>query len=234
MKDDWARYERLANLYLATGEKERARQVLGQWRRELGGGFAESFLHFLKSGSSAVSGKRNTASYPAYYCCRGWWELLYGGRKAAVRAFEQMFRNGLSEKTMEDKICDAVFACILCGDEEKGKRYAARLQFWLDREKTVGRRKYYNRQKAHLQLEFLAAYYTESEERLQELLDMEDRCEICHSCTCPLCRELEGVKILLLLRNGKREEARERLERNLLVQPWDVYMLAIRHVAFGG
>lgn len=234
VKDDWARYERLANLYLATGEKERARQVLGQWRRELGGGFAESFLHFLKSGSSAVSGKRNTASYPAYYCCRGWWELLYGGRKAAVRAFEQMFRNGLSEKTMEDKICDAVFACILCGDEEKGKRYAARLQFWLDREKTVGRRKYYNRQKAHLQLEFLAAYYTESEERLQELLDMEDRCEICHSCTCPLCRELEGVKILLLLRNGKREEARERLERNLLVQPWDVYMLAIRHVAFGG
>ena len=234
VKDDWARYERLANLYLATGEKERARQVLGQWRRELGGGFAESFLHFLKSGSSAVSGKRNTASYPAYYCCRGWWELLYGGRKAAVRAFEQMFRNGLSEKTMEDKICDAVFACILCGDEEKGKRYAARLQFWLDREKTVGRRKYYNRQKAHLQLEFLAAYYTESEQRLQELLDMEDRCEICHSCTCPLCRELEGVKILLLLRNGKREEARERLERNLLVQPWDVYMLAIRHVAFGG
>ena len=83
-------------------------------------------------------------------------------------------------------------------------------------------------------MEFLAAYYTESEERLQELLDMEDRCEICHSCTCPLCRELEGVKILLLLRNGKREEARERLERNLLVQPWDVYMLAIRHVAFGG
>lgn len=151
-----------------------------------------------------------------------------------------MFRNGLTEKTMEDKICDAVFACILCGNEEKGKRYAARLQAWLDmeeghsREKTVGRRKYYNRQKAHLQMEFLAAYYTESEERLQELLDMEEKCEICHSCTCPLCRELEGVRILFLLRCGKREKAKKRLERDLLVQPWDVYLLAIRHVVFEG
>lgn len=233
-KDSWTRYERLVDLYLAAGEKDRARQALGQWQRELRGGFGESFLRFLKSGSSAAPGKRSTASYPAYYCCRGWWELLYGSKKAAVRAFEGMFRNGLTEKTMEGKICDAVFACILCGNEEKGKKYAARLQAWLDREKTVGRRKYYNRQKAHLQMEFLAAYYTESEERLQELLDMEDKCEICHSCTCPLCRELEGVRILLLLRCGKREEAKMRLERNLLVQPWDVYLLVIRHIVFEG
>ena len=67
-----------------------------------------------------------------------------------------------------------------------------------------------------------------------ELLDMEEKCEICHSCTCPLCRELEGVRILFLLRRGKREEAKKRLERDLLVQPWDVYLLAIRHVAFEG
>ena len=135
---------------------------------------------------------------------------------------------------MEGKICDAVFACILCGNEEKGKRYAARLQAWLDREGTVGRRKYYNRQKGHLQMEFLAAYYTETPQKLQELLDTEDRCEICHFCTSPLCRELEGVRILLLLRTGRCQEAEERLLRNLQVQPWDEYMLAIRHVAFGG
>lgn len=234
VKDNWTRYERLVNLYLAAGLKGRAQQMLGQWKKEMGGGFPESFFRWMKTGKAASSGKRSAVSYPAYYCCKGWWELLYGSRQGAMRAFDRMFRNGLSEKTMEGKICDAVFACILCGYAEKGKRYAAKLQAWLEKESTVGRRKYYNRQKAHLQLEFLAAYYTESEERLQELLDMEDRCEICHSCTCPLCRELEGVKILLLLRNGKREEARERLERNLLVQPWDVYMLAIRHVAFGG
>ena len=82
-------------------------------------------------------------------------------------------------------------------------------------------------------MEFLAAYYTESIERLQELLDTEEKCEICHFCTSPLCKELEGARILLLLRAGKREEAAERLERNLLTQPWDEYMLAIGHTVFG-
>lgn len=221
------------NLYLAAGEKEKAAGVLKQWRREMGGGFRESFLDFLKSGSTAVKGKRRTVSYPAYYCCKGWWELLFGGKRGAVRAFDQMFRNGLTEKTMEGKICDAVFACILCGNEEKGKKYAAKLTEWLKKESTVGRRKYYNRQKGHLQMEFLAAYYTESIERLQELLDTEEKCEICHFCTSPLCKELEGARILLLLRAGKREEAAERLERNLLTQPWDEYMLAIGHTVFG-
>ncbi|MCI9336585.1 MAG: tetratricopeptide repeat protein [Lachnospiraceae bacterium] len=229
----WTRYEKLVNLYLAAGEKEKAAGVLKQWRREMGGGFRESFLDFLKSGSTAVKGKRRTVSYPAYYCCKGWWELLFGGKRGAVRAFDQMFRNGLTEKTMEGKICDAVFACILCGNEEKGKKYAAKLTEWLKKESTVGRRKYYNRQKGHLQMEFLAAYYTESIERLQELLDTEEKCEICHFCTSPLCKELEGARILLLLRAGKREEAAERLERNLLTQPWDEYMLAIGHTVFG-
>ena len=78
------------------------------------------------------------------------------------------------------------------------------------------------------------ALYPGSLGRDGELLDMEDRCEICHSCTCPLCRELEGARILLLLRTGRCQEAEERLLRNLQVQPWDEYMLAIRHVAFGG
>ncbi len=233
IKDKWARYEKLVMLYLAAGKRDRAQQTLKQWRKEMGGGFRESFLHFLKSGSPGVSGKRKTVSYPAYYCCEGWWELLYGSKRRAVSAFEKMFQNGLIEKTMEGKICDAVFACILCGNEEKGKKYAAKLTEWLKKESTVGRRKYYNRQKGHLQMEFLAAYYTESIERLQELLDTEEKCEICHFCTSPLCKELEGARILLLLRAGKREEAAERLERNLLTQPWDEYMLAIGHTVFG-
>lgn len=233
VKDSWTRYEKLTMLYTTAGEKERAAEELGNWRREMGGGFLESFSRFLRSGSPAPEGKRKTVSYPAYYCCKGWWELIHGSKRGALRAFEQMFKNGLTEKTMEGKICDAVFACILCGDEQKGKRYAARLSTWLEKEATVGRRRYYNRQKGHLQMEFLAAYYTENTKRLQELLDTEDKCEICHFCTCPLCKELEGARILLLLRMGKHREAQERLRRNLAVQPWDEYMQAVRHTVFG-
>lgn len=241
VKDNWIRYERLVNLYLKAGLKEKAKQMLGQWKKEMGGGFREAVLRFVKDGVATADGKRSTVSYPAYYCCKGWWELLYGSKSGAMRAFDRMFRNGLSEKTMEGKICDAVFACILCGDAERGRRYAAKLQRWLEMEEehsmegkqSAGRRKYYNRQKGHLQMEFLAAYYTESEERLQEILDREEKCEICHVCTSPLCRELEGVRILFLMRIGKREEAAERLQRNLRVQPWDEYMLAVRHLGGG-
>lgn len=84
-----------------------------------------------------------------------------------------------------------------------------------------------------MQMEFLAAYYTETPEKLREILDREKGCEICHFCTSPLCKEMEGVRILFLMREGRTEEARERLVRNLETQPWDEYMLAIRHVAFG-
>ena len=172
-------------------------------------------------------------SYPAYYCCKGWVELLYGDKAAAVRAFDKMIRNGLVESSMEGKICDAVFACILCGKDEKGKKYARKLLEWLANEEKSGKRKYYNRQKGHLLLEFLASYYTETPKRLQELLDREEQCEICHFCTSPLCKELEGARILLMLRTGHRQKALERVRRNLEVQPWDEYMLAIKHVAFG-
>ena len=232
VKNNWTRYERLVKLYVAAGEKYMAQQVLRQWKKEIKGEFGGSFFRFIKSGSSAATGQGRTVSYPAYYCCKGWWELIFGSKNGAVGAFDKMFQNGLIEKTMEDKICDAVFACILCGNDTKGKKYAAKLGTWLEKESTVGRRKYYNRQKGHLQMEFLASYYTKEPEQLQELLDREDQCEICHTCTCPLCKELEGVRILLLLRVGKREEAKERLQRNLMVQPWDEYMLAIKHMAF--
>ena len=81
-------------------------------------------------------------------------------------------------------------------------------------------------------MEFLASYYTATPEALQELLDREDRCEICHSCTNPLCKELEGARILLLLRTGKRNEAREMVSQNLKIQPWNEFLLAVKHIEF--
>lgn len=233
-KDSLARYEKLVGLYNGTGQKDRARLILRQWGREinvgLAGAVSKAVRHFL---APSAGKKMNVVSYPAYYCCKGWVELLYGDKAAAVRAFDKMFRGGLVESSMEGKICDAVFACILCGNDEKGKKYAQKLREWLANEEKSGKRKYHNRQKGHLQLEFLASYYTETPERLQELLDREEKCEICHFCTSPLCRELEGARVLLMLRTGHGQEALERLRRNLEVQPWDEFMLAIKHVAFG-
>ena len=233
-KDSLARYEKLVELYNGTGQKDRARHTLRQWGREINAGLAGTVAKALRHFRAPSAGKKiNVVSYPAYYCCKGWVELLHGDKAAALRAFDKMFRNGLVESSMEGKICDAVFACILCGNEEKGKKYAKKLREWLANEEKSGKRKYYNRQKGHLQLEFLASYYTETPERLQELLDREEKCEICHFCTSPLCRELEGARVLLMLRMGHRQEALERLRRNLEVQPWDEYMLSIQHVVFG-
>lgn len=94
-------------------------------------------------------------------------------------------------------------------------------------------RRYYNAQKSRLQMEFLASYYTETPRKLLEILDREEKCPACYSCICPLCKEMEGAGILFLLQTGHREEAEEKLCRNLEVQPWDEYMLAIKHTVFG-
>ncbi len=140
--------------------------------------------------------------------------------------------DGLEDKAMGERLCDGVFACILCGDEKRGRKLARRLQDWL--EKKGGRGSYYNREKKYLQIEFLTAYYTEPTEKLKEILDREEKCEICHECSNSICEEMEGVRILFLLRMGRKEEAKERLLRSLEAQPWDEYLQAIKHMAFQG
>lgn len=236
VKDNWTRYEKLTGLYLAAGQKEKAREMLEKWKGELGADLAVTVIRSLRPLRGAFipssKEKKEMAPYPAYYCNRGWWELIYGDRKLAVTSFAKMFRIGFTESTMEGKICDAVFACILCGEDRKGRKYAKKLREWMEDEKAANRHGYYNRQKAHLQMEYLAGFYTLPQEKLQEILDREETCEICHTCTNPLCKEMEGVRILHLLRTGQRREARERLVRNLEIQPWDEYLLAIRHTAF--
>lgn len=234
-KDKWVRYEKLVKLYLRAGRGEQAKLLLKQWGGELSASAmrdaGEAVRGFLSTGALP---KRENFFHPAYYNCKGWAELLCGDKDAALRAFGRMTRSGLVENTMEKKLCDAVFACILCGDDKRGRKYAQKLQAWLAKEKFSGRSRYYNREKGHLQIEFLAAYYTEPIEKLKEILGREQKSEICHSCTNPLCKEMEGVRILFLLRTGNAGEARERLAHNLEIQPWDEYMQAINHIAFGG
>jgi len=232
-KDKRVSYEKLAMLYSRAGREEQARQILRQWGSEFHAGSLKDTVEAVRR--ALVPGaepKQDISSYPVYYRCRGWVELLFGSREAAVKAFGKM-AGGLAENTMERMLCDAVFACILCGDDRRGRKHAKRLQAWLTKEKFSGRSRYYNREKGHLHMEFMAAYYTEPAEKLKVLLDREKKCEICHSCINPICKEMEADRILFLLRTGKAEEAEERLARVLEIQPWDEYMLAVRHVAFG-
>lgn len=226
-KDQLGLYDKLADMYQVTGQAQEAGKVLEQWAKCLG--IDDGVLGKLR-GKLAKRG----GPYGDYFQSLGWNELIFGQRDRAVKAFVNALDNTSDPDNSEGLLCDAVFAFILCKEDKLGKKYAAKLQNWLRRESFSAKNEYYEQEKGHLQLEFLAAYYAESDEKLQELLDRESKCECCNFCTYAVCKELEGVRILLMLRRGEAEEARERLFGNLEVQPQDEYMLAIKHMRFEG
>lgn len=224
-KDPLGLYDKLADMYQVTGRPEESRQVLAQWAKQLG--IDDGVMGKLRGKLTKKDGR-----YSDYYQSLGWNELTYGKRDRAVRAFVSALDNKPDLDNSEGTLCDAVFAFILCKEDKLGKKYAAKLQNWLRRESFSAKNEYYEQEKGHLQLEFLAAYYTETDEKLQELLDRESKCECCNFCTYAICKEMEGVRILWMLRKGQIREAEERLEHNLEVQPQDEYMLAIKHMRF--
>ncbi|MDE6674089.1 MAG: tetratricopeptide repeat protein, partial [Acetatifactor sp.] len=224
-KDPIGLYDKLVDMYQVTGQCQEARNVLRQWASRLN--IDESAL-----GKFLGKMKKGNARYSDYYVSLGWTELIFGDKAKAVRAFVNALDYHSDLGKAEGVLCDTVFACILCGEDKQGKKNAAKLQDWLRQEQFARRNAYYEQEKGHLQLEFLAAYYTETEEKLQELLDRESKCECCNFCTYAICKEMEGVRILLMLRRGQTDEARERLFHNLKIQPQDEYMLAIRHMRF--
>lgn len=225
-KDPIGLYDKLADMYQVTGQPQEAGNILKQWA---------SKLNIDESALGKLFGKRKkgNAGYSDYYVSVGWTELIFGERTKAVKAFASALDHQPDLERAEGTLCDAVFAFIVCREEKLGNKYAAKLQDWLRQEKRSGKNAYYEQEKGHLQIEFLAAYYSEPEEKLQEILERENECECCNFCTYAICKELEGVRILLMLRMGRREEALERLNRNLKIQPQDEYMLAIRHTRFG-
>lgn len=225
-KDPAGLYDKLADMYQVTGQQQEARDVLKKWAAHLN--IDESALGKLRSRI-----KKSNAGYSDYYVSLGWTELIFGERESAVRAFVSALNFHPNLNGAEGTMCDAVFAFILCGEEKLGKKYAAKLQDWLRQEQFVRKNEYYEQEKGHLQIEVLAAYYTENDQKLQEMVDRESKCECCNFCTYAICKEMEAVRILLMLRRGRKQEARERLDRNLETQPQDEYMLAIRHMCFG-
>ena len=126
-----------------------------------------------------------------------------------------------------------MFGCIVCGDHRRGKKYSGKIRIWLNQESFQARDSFFNSPRSKLYYRILGSFYTASPDTLQELFDQRDAAEICHFCTNPFCKELEGIYIMFLHRQGKSREAQERLARNLEIFPQDEFMLAIKHTVFG-
>lgn len=211
-------YDEAVNIYQLTGNREKAQTFLDEWN------------HFMQKIQKTLSNE----NHADYHCRKAWQELMYGSGEQAMASFELELKHKEHSARLAGALCDSVFAAILCGDDEKGRLYAGRLRLCRNKEKSEGRNDYFNQEKGRLQLDFLADYYRMTGEELEELLSKEESCEICHFCTYCICKELEGVRILLMLRMGRTKEAMERLNKNLEKQPLDEYMLAIRHMCADG
>lgn len=226
--DKWKLYEKCAEAYIKCGEERQVRCLLAEWSGELKikkGGIGKLVRRLRTS-------KEEVSEPGRFYLQAFWTELVFGNRKNMAGHMAEMvyYRDGAGGG--EGRLADAVFACIVCGMDKPGRKYGEQLKKWLQSERLSGSGKYFNREKGHLQLEVLAAWYTKEEEEIQALLDREQECGICHFCTSAVCSEMESMHILFLIRKGKREEAGERLVRSLERQPSDEYMLAIKHNVF--
>lgn len=226
--DKWKLYEKCAEAYIKCGEEKHARWLLTEWSGE---------LKIKKAGIGRLLSRLQTSKDEGreqgrFYLQAFWAELLFGNRKNMTEYMVEMIYYRDSTGGGEGKLADAVFACIVCGMDKPGRKYGEQLKKWLQSERLSDSGKYFNREKGHLQMEVLAAWYTEEEEKIQALLDREQECGICHFCTSAVCSEMESMHILFLIRKGKLKEAGERLALSLERQPSDEYMLAIKHNVF--
>lgn len=215
------------------GAAAEGKKILNLWKNEMQtqrqkkglGGLLRSVRNLLATACGDEKKKRENQ----YLVSAMWIALISGQKEKAGQAVREIASRAYTDETV---YAESIFGAILCGEQTVGRKQAARLKLWLNREKLTDKNTYYNREKAYLQLQILKGWYTEPEEELQRLLDQEQDREICHACTCPVCRELEGVRILFLLREDRRDEAERRLRKNLETQPADEYMRAVRAILF--
>ena len=116
-------------------------------------------------------------------------------------------------------MADMVLACILYEDKKKGADYAKALKTCIERLDHSGTDVYLNYPKRRIVQEYLANYYTASDEELDALLEPDRDCSFCHGCVHPVCQEMEMVRILQMLKKGLEKEALERLKEQMQGHP---------------
>ena len=168
-----------------------------------------------------------------YFISAGWEALRVGDGETALRMLAEQIRlEEIRDKMFHEGYADVIFVSILYGNRQSAERYIEKLKQWMNRASFQSADPYYERPKSKLMQEFLVSYYTASDEELQEILDREKDCINCDFCLLPRGKELEAMRILLLMKQRETERARERVLDNLAVQPYDEYMQALYGVLF--
>lgn len=227
--DIWKRNAHRVELFVRAGDGQRAREILQVWRRGLKLDKDDPVSRRLRHFNPLSV----TMYYSDYFRQAAWAEMIFGSREEALRDIDDMIRFNSVREQEKNLLCDAVFGCIVCGDDRRGKKYSEKLRIYYNQDSCRAHDPYYDSPKSKLNVRILARFYNASPEDIRELLELEETTAICDFCTNPFCKELEGIRIMHLVRQGERGEALERLAQNLELLPQDEYMLAIRHTVFG-
>ena len=162
----------------------------------------------------------NTQEYfEDYFFHLGWYGLICGSGKVAIKNMDKALIFNKGDLSKKDDIADLILACILYGDKKKGADYAQALKACMEREDKSGKDVYLKYPKLRIVHEYLAGYYTATDEEQDTLLQLDKDCSFCHGCVHPVCEELEMVRILQMLKKGREKEALERLKEQMQEHP---------------
>lgn len=162
----------------------------------------------------------NTQEYfEDYFFHLGWYGLICGSGKVAIKNMDKALIFHKEDLSKKDDIADLILACILYGDKKKGADYAQALKACMEREDKSGKDVYLKYPKLRIVHEYLAGYYTATDEEQDTLLQLDKDCSFCHGCVHPVCEELEMVRILQMLKKGREKEALERLKEQMQEHP---------------
>lgn len=220
-------YSNVFDIYTYSGEWETQKEWLAEWKCVKKVGEPKKFsLLPLKKNENLDAGAVD------YFAYAGWQALFVGDGKSAIEFMEEHYRlkQKMKGSGIDSGLMDLIFAAILHGDDKTGKNYAEKMQLFLNRQSLQAVEKLYDMPKSKACYKFLAEYYTADNERLQEILDQGRNCPYCDFCVWPVCVELEAMQLLLDIKCGKLEEARNRIAEITELTPNIDYMLSISAV----
>lgn len=219
--DAFARYEQEVEIYHKLADGENARRVLKQWYKEL----------FTLQNADKVQEKKE------YYDSLAWTEMVCGDSQKGIEYFvKEIELKELLDKDGDHSgtYCDLIFAAALSGNDKIAMLYAKKLIDFCEMKRKEGENLHYEMDKIALECEFVEKYFTATAEELEEILNRNDKTNICYFCTEPACKEVEAMKVLHLLRMGKQEEAFAWVEKILKKNPCDEWMHTIKNVCKDG
>ncbi len=201
-------FNRAIHIYQLVGEKDKAQELLREWGRKL----------------------LSCPNFMDYYSRAAWQELIYGKSKSAVGVLNSCLAMQKGEDA-RDTLVQMTFAAIVSHKDRAGRKAAAKLRKYFEQDAKENKYYYFHQEKEGLFVNLLANYYEMTDEQWEQMLCAEGDCSTCYSCKWGSCRKLEVCRVLMMLRKGQTQEAMERIERNLSGQPYDEYMIALRHMS---